>query len=306
LQVPAPRRSGRYSHRSERSIHIDRNALFTSSEYAATVCKTVKGRSKLLPEEQWVTVPGKHEGIVSEKVWQQAQVIRKRKQKKPRALGSKLLLSGLLRCGYCGYGMCKDGGWGGGYYICGKYKQTGGCQRNGYRRIHLEQEVKTYVLNLLRTEDIFDKVATHQQAEYTTELQGEIERLRKALDAHPERKRKLFDLYEKGDITRVEFIERNEEHNQAETQYRELLTQKEATLSQATSQKIGRELFQKTLASLEKNWERSEPVQRKQKLVALIQKINIQDRTFRFYLRFGEASPVNVKARAVVASGGPA
>jgi len=76
-------------------------------------CKTVKGRSKLLPEEQWVTVPGKHEGIISEKVWQQAQVIRKRKQKKPRALGSKLLLSGLLRCGYCGYGMCKDGGWGG-------------------------------------------------------------------------------------------------------------------------------------------------------------------------------------------------
>ncbi len=269
-------------------------------------CKTVKGRSKLLPEEQWVTVPGKHEGIISEKVWQQAQVIRKRKQKKPRALGSKLLLSGLLRCGYCGYGMCKDGSWGGGYYICGKYKQTGGCQRNGYRRIHLEQEVKTYVLNLLRTEDIFDKVATHQQAEYTTELQDEIERLRKALDAHPERKRKLFDLYEKGDITRVEFLQRNEEHNQAETQYRELLTQKEATLSQATSQKIGRELFQKTLASLEKNWERSEPVQRKQKLVALIQKINIQDRTFRIYLRLGEASPVNVKARAVVASGGPA
>ena len=94
-------------------------------------------------------------------------------------------------------------------------------------RIHLEHEVKTYVLNLLRTEDIFDKVATHQQAEYTTELQGEIERLRKAVDAHPERKRKLFDLYEKGDITRVEFIERNEEHNQAETQYRELLTQKD-------------------------------------------------------------------------------
>ena len=123
------------------------------------------------------------------------------------------------------------------------------------------------------------------------------------MDAHPERKRKLFDLYEKGDITRVEFLQRNEEHNQAETQYRELLTQKEATLSQATSQKIGRELFQKTLASLEKNWERSEPVQRKQKLVALIQKIIIQDRMFRIYLRFGEPTPVSVKDRADVASG---
>jgi hypothetical protein len=114
---------------------------------------------------------------------------------------------------------------------------------------------------------------------------------------------RLFDLYEKGDITRAEFIQRNEEHNQAERQYRELLAQKEATLSQATSQKIGRELFQKTLESLEKNWDRCEPVQRKQKLVALIQKIIIQDRTFRIYLRFGEASPVNVQARSEAASG---
>jgi len=43
-------------------------------------------------------------------------------------------------------------------------------------------------------------------------------------------------------------------------------------------------------------------VQRKQKLVALIQKIIIQDRTFRIYLRFGDATAENGKDQADVAS----
>jgi site-specific DNA recombinase len=255
-------------------------------------CKTVKGRSKQLPEEQWIIVAGKHPAIVSERVWHGAQTIRKRKQQKARALAAPLLLSGLVRCGYCGYGMCKDGGWGGGYYICGKYKQTGECKRNSYRRVHLEEEVKAYVLKLLRTEDIFDAVTAHQQAEHAAELETEISRLRTMIAALPARKSRLFELYEKGDITRAEFRQRNEEHNQAARQSHDLLAQKEATLHQAISLKNDRETFQRLLGSLEENWDNCGLMQRKQRLVALIQKITIKERTFQIHLRLGESAAV--------------
>src|SRR5207237_6714453 len=119
----------------------------------------------MIPEKEWKVVAGKHDQIIDESLWNEVQEIRRRKCKRTRAIGSKLLLSGIVRCGYCGYSMCKDGSWGGGYYVCGQYKQMSHCRRNSYRRIHLEQDVLNQVFNLLSNEDLYEVVVARRQEE---------------------------------------------------------------------------------------------------------------------------------------------
>src|SRR5207249_3319270 len=168
-----------------------------------------------------------------------------------------------LRCGYCDYGMCKDGSWGGGYYICGQYKQTRRCRRNGYRRTALERQVLADVFHMLRSEDIFDKVQHRQQDELVVELTSEVKRIEKLLAELPQRKSRLFDLYETGHITREAFIERNEEHLRNERAHLRLLEEKRARLAKTQLAAIDRQTFLATLGSLEQDWEHCDPVARK-------------------------------------------
>lgn len=149
-----------------------------------------------------------------------------------------------------------------------------------------------HILHLLRTEAIFDKVVSRQQASHAKELQTEVERLQKVLDAYPERKTRLFDLYEKGDITREEFLKRKDQHNQGERTCRQLLVEKQAVLAKATSEKIGRESFDRMLKDLERSWEQADPAVQKHKLAALIERIVLENRTFRISFRLDPPTTV--------------
>jgi len=264
---------------------VIRNPTYCGKVYRATIA--VRGKRKMLPDNKWEIVPGKHEPIIPESLWNEVQEIRRRKVKRTRAVGSSLLLSGILRCGYCGYSMCNDGAWGGGYYICGQYKQMSSCRRNSYRRIHLERDVLNYIFNVLRNEDLYEEAVARRREESNNDLAEEVKRLEMTLAEFPERKRRLFDLYERDQIRREEFLHRKDEHNQTEAQIAGALEQKQTALAKAVSTRLTRETFDEILKTLEEQWERCDMAVRKQKLSSLIEKIMIQEGAFKIHFRTG-------------------
>lgn len=233
----------------------------------------------------WRLFPGKHPPIITEAEWEDAQVIRKARNRKPRAIGSRSLLSGLVKCGHCGWAMVKVGGWGGGYFNCGNYHQTHNCCVNSYRRIHLEKEVVDHVLSMLRDERLFEKINRGQYDIELKRLKEEISALKTAIDEFPGRKRALFDLYERGHITMAEFHERKSEHDERLTELSSRTATKNSELQKFHSQQLSRELFQSAATHLQETFDRCDLAKKKQKLREIIEAIVIRDHSFKINFR---------------------
>ena len=245
---------------------------------------------RLKPREEWSIYAGKQEPLISEKDWQAAQELRARKAKKSRAFGSRTLLSGLLKCGHCGSAMCKEGSWGGGYYVCGKYHQTRGCTLNSYRRIHLEAAVRDYVARVLKDEDIFENVQSLQRDGTARKTRSEIVKLQKQLTDFPLRTTRLFDLFETGDISRPEFLHRRDQLSALEGHLRESIGEKERFVEDLHSLQVTRDMFELLRNNFDELWDSSDPTERKRALWNLIERITIKDKSFKIEFRVPELS----------------
>lgn len=266
------------------------NCLIRNPIYCGKVARTlhrINGKWYRLPEDQWTLVAGKHPPIVSEQEWNSAQEVRKRKRKQPRAVGAPKLLSGLLRCGYCGWAMSRDGHFKGGYYACRNFCERKICQRNPIGRLRLEGEVTSYLFRLLRSEDLFKKVRNRQEREEVHELKAEIGRLDKQLTDFADRKSRLFDLYEGSQISKEEFVERKEKQARQYATYEQAAAEKRERLAKLESEEINRDTFREVLETLEQRWEQLDIMEKKRKLAALIEKIIIKDDTFKIHFRIG-------------------
>lgn len=242
------------------------------------------------PREEWSIYPGKHEPIVSQSDWQSAQELRTRKAKNSRAFGARTLLSGLLKCGHCGSAMCKQGSWGGGYYVCGRYHQTGGCTLNSFRRTHLEAAVRDHIVQILKEEDIFANVRRSQRDGTVRSTGTEIIRLEKQLTEFPVRTTRLFDLYETGHISQPEFLQRRDQLAALECQLRDSIAEKQRVLQELGSLQFTREMFEQLRDRFDELWESSDPAERKHALWNLVEKITIKDKDFRIEFRVPELS----------------
>jgi site-specific DNA recombinase len=242
------------------------------------------------PPEEWSIYPGRHEPLISEADWQAAQKLRTRKAKGARAFGARTLLAGLLKCGYCGWAMCKEGSWGGGYYVCGKYHQTRGCTINSFRRIHLEAAVRDYLVRLLKDEDKFENVRGSQRDTTVRNTKSELVRLQKQMADFPIRRTRLFDLYETGNIGQPEFLQRREQLTALEGQLRDSVREKERLMQELRSLQLTRDMFEQLRSRFDQLWDSSDPAERKRALWNLIEKITIKDKSFKIEFRLPELS----------------
>lgn len=211
-----------------------------------------------------------------------------RKARNARAVGAPTLLSGLLKCGYCGAAMCKEGSWGGGYYVCGKHHQTYGCARNSFRRIHLEAAVRDYLVRMLNEEDIFENVQRSQKDGSLRNTKLEITRRRKQLAQFPVRTTRLFDLYETGHISQADFLRRRDQLTAMEKQMRALIAEKEHLAHDLQRVEITRERFEELRARFGQLWDSADPAERKHVLWTLLEKIVVKDKTFKIEFRVPE------------------
>jgi len=73
--------------------------------YGKTRSKTVGGNKReLLPESEWIKVPGTHEAIVSKDIFSKAAMCIKH-HKKTGTKGTRVPFVGKLKCGYCGHAL---------------------------------------------------------------------------------------------------------------------------------------------------------------------------------------------------------
>lgn len=102
-----------------------------------------KGRNK-----HPILVDGKHEALISTEQWERVQKIRKKRSHKPAQSHTPFILSGIIRCPECGYGMVPGRSTGHKgkkyrYYVCGKFHTKGShaCHANSMRAEIAEQHV---------------------------------------------------------------------------------------------------------------------------------------------------------------------
>lgn len=151
-------------------------------------------------DETTVIIPNNHEAIISKNVWERVHNNLKAKQHKARARKGdkpKYVLTGIIKCGCCGYSF---GGRGGNkgyrYYKCGSLlnKHKGYCENNlSLNKDRIESRISKLVVEKLFTEDavqiyaeqIFKSIKVDKDAELKmkqlkvnkTKLENKIEKL---------------------------------------------------------------------------------------------------------------------------------
>lgn len=102
-----------------------------------------KGKNK-----DYILVEGKHESIISQEQWDRVQHYRQRRSIKPSQSHSPFILSRLIRCPKCGYGMVPGLSKGSKgkryrYYVCGNFHNKGSkvCSAHSIRAERAEQQV---------------------------------------------------------------------------------------------------------------------------------------------------------------------
>ena len=175
--------------------------LLTNEAYTGTAVwgRTTKGEKAQDP----VRVEGAWPALVSRELFdevQQAMRNRAPKVRRPGTVGSKFLLSGLLRCGVCGRPytgqFAKSGQFA--YYICGTLHRegAGACEAGYLNAPKVEAFVVEKIRERILTEETIVELVT-LAAEEVDEMAGEIAGRLEVIDAELGDVRKRLDrLYE--------------------------------------------------------------------------------------------------------------
>ena len=183
--------------------------LLTNEAYtgAAVWGRTSKGESDPDP----VRVEGAWEALVSRELFdavQQAMKDRAPAKRKPGRVGSKFLLSGLLRCGVCGRPYTGQGAKSGqfAYYICGTlYREGAGtCTARYLNAPSVEDFVVEKIRERILTEETITELVTLVAEEIDAmagELSGRLEVIDAELGDVQSRLQRLYEALETSELT---------------------------------------------------------------------------------------------------------
>ena len=183
--------------------------LLTNEAYTGTAVWGRTRKDGKAPEP--VRSEGAWEAIVPRDLFNRVQESleeRAPKRQRPARVGSKFLLSGLLRCGVCGKPYTGQGAKGGryAYYVCGTLLKegAGSCEA---RYLNAEK-VEGFIVEKIRDRILTDETITELVtlvAEEVDALAGELGGKLKAIEAELEdvqsRLLRLYDALEKSDLT---------------------------------------------------------------------------------------------------------
>ncbi len=240
--------------------------------------------------DNYILVDGLHEGIISEDIWNKAQEIRKvRSDKYPRTYSGEFPLTGLLKCPECGYGMVasrttntlKDGTKRRiRYYSCGKFRNKGSvaCRANSVRADEAEKYVFDRIKKVMLNEQVLKDIVNNlnkTRKEVIKPLESEKKAIEKQMENHAEKKKRVFDLYEDGNLPKEMLTERLKDletkMEQLELRKLEIMDKIRSNSSDPIPYKVVKEAmqdFNKLLSSADKD-------QRKLFLQLIVEKITV-------------------------------
>ena len=183
--------------------------LLTNEAYTGTAVwgRTGKGEKAQDP----VRVEGAWPALVSRELFdavQQAMRDRAPKMQRPGRVGSKFLLSGLLKCGVCGRPYSGQGAKSGqyGYYICGTLfrEGAGACSARYLNAPRVEDFVVEKIRERVLTEETIVELVTLVAEEIdamASELAGRLEVIDAELLDVRKRLERLYDAIETSELT---------------------------------------------------------------------------------------------------------
>lgn len=196
--------------------------------YAKTLRKAVGSRVRVsLPKDEWKIIPNHHKALISEQVFEQVSLLRRKnmiERKSSANNGDKSPLTGKIFCGGCGYSM--------------KYRPVRG--KNRYRHFECTKhallkipECCTYintdylektVLTVLNTELMIRGDAAGQREKVMSFQNEQIRKFKKILSGYRREKKKLMakqeSLYEQCALKSFcEFKEAKDEYEKAQEEY---------------------------------------------------------------------------------------
>ena len=184
--------------------YVLRNEAYTGT---AVWGRTSKGEKTQDP----VRVEGAWPALVSREIFedvQQAMSERAPKVQRPARVGSRFLLSGLLRCGVCGKPYSAQGAKSGqfAYYICGTLFREGAgtCSARYLNAPKLEAFVVEKIRERILTEETIIELVTLVAEEIDAmagELSGRLEVIEAELSDVRKRLEKLYDAIETSELT---------------------------------------------------------------------------------------------------------
>ena len=183
--------------------------LLTNEAYTGTA---VWGRTtKVEKAQDPVRVEGAWLALVSRELFdavQQAMRDRAPKVQRPGRVGSKFLLSGLLKCGVCGRPYIGQGAKSGqyGYYICGTLfrEGAGACSARYLNAPRVEDFVVEKIRECILTEETIVELVTLVAEEIdamASELAGRLEVIDAELLDVRKRLERLYDAIETSELT---------------------------------------------------------------------------------------------------------
>jgi site-specific DNA recombinase len=240
-ELEAPTKRSQYWHRSS-VLGILKNAAYTGKTYAFTFLQSTNRRK---PQNEWIEIPGATPAIISEELFEAAQMqLEHNNKKSKRNTKQQYLLRGHLYCRQCGHAYCGHVDRTIRYYRCpGKLRITAPvnrCFNKNWRVDKLEALVWKEIERVLDNPDFIVTAIEKQRddANNIDTLEPELQMVEKQLRALDREQKQLLQWALKGfpeDTVVAENKRINESRSSLQSRKAALETQMQASREAAVS-----------------------------------------------------------------------
>ncbi|MCX6784168.1 MAG: recombinase family protein [candidate division WWE3 bacterium] len=263
--------------------------------YGWRLSKSKISRARLQQGHKGIIVKGKHQAVINPEQFKRVQdKLKRRAELGGKAVHSKGLLTGILKCGRCGGSayLCSYHHWlayeknkkdrtkytKGSAYMCGNYSQHGKTvcsQRYILSQGKIEEAVVKQIRELANSKETQEEFIKQMKKNRVKDIKQELVMLNKTKEDLLIRKDRLKAAYLAGTIQLEEYEQdrrkleeriKNLENKCAETQ--------EELLREADAERHSRDAIL-ALANFDEIWEKSEFMHKKELLQTLLEKVTI-------------------------------
>jgi len=175
----------------------------------------------------------------------------------------------------------------GGVYVCGKYHQSGQCQRNGKNRVEpLEDLVLGELRRLCQEPQLVEKLRRQQQQRQHRDLERELAAHRQEWERFPQRKQRMLLAWERGVLSLEELTERKQAWEEEKLRLGQVIHQMEQQLAHRRERQRTLGAAQEALQTFDQHFEDLPRPTQKQLLRHLVEKIDIRQQEVNIHYRF--------------------
>lgn len=175
------------------------------------------GHEIKVPRDEWKVYENHHVPIVSKEIFEQAQSLRPRDNKRSTYNWTNSLLMGYVKCGHCKHRLTSSKEWNGHtHYSCkySKFEENKGCYSGRLDNKVLEQfvlkEMKQHLQQQL-DQARMDKQMRKQHMQQKKAYEKESEECKKAIENLKEQRSKNYEKYHEGSMSREQFMDVKEQ-----------------------------------------------------------------------------------------------